>query len=225
MTSLPVPNWQVPESIASALKQGEEVDDPSFDRIYPGGHRFRSRTHWTPVEIALRACKMLEPADSDRILDIGSGVGKLCLIGALTSPGSWVGIEQDASMVRAATIAARALGVDGRVEFRHGSIDKLGDKLGDKLRWGDFTGFYLFNPFEELLYTAKEGTEGRRKKFRALVEHVEEKLSFCAPGTRVVTYHGMGGEMPSCFELVRKEPARDSELCLWVRRQSPSSKT
>ena len=126
-------------------------------------------------------------------------------------------------MVRAATIAARALGVDARVEFRHGSIDKL--------RWPEFTGFYLFNPFEELLYTAKEGAEGRRKKFRALVEHVEEKLSFTAAGTRVVTYHGMGGEMPSCFELVRREPARDSELCLWVRRppasgrQSPRSNT
>ncbi len=219
MTNLPVPNWQVPESIAAALQQGDDLDDPSFDRIYPGGHRFRSSTHWTPVEVARRACAMLAPTAADRILDIGSGVGKFCLIGALTSPGSWIGIEQDAGMVRAAAIAARALGIEARVEFRQGSIEKL--------RFAEFTAFYLFNPFEEVLYTAKEGTEGRRKKFRTLVEHVEEKLSFTAPGTRVVTYHGMGGEMPSCFELMVREPARDSELCLWVRRprQEPRSKT
>jgi SAM-dependent methyltransferase len=182
----------------------------TFDQIYPGEQRERSCLHWTPLDVAQRACALLASEPAARVLDIGAGVGKLCLVGALTTSAHWFGIERDAAMVAAAQAAADALGVTARATFIEGDIDSLD--------WSVFDAFYLFNPFAEARWAVEGDRLARRDAFVATVALTEQRLADAAPGTRVVTYHGFGGEMPASYDLAHREPAHEDVLELWIRR-------
>lgn len=188
------------------------MQDFTFDRVFPASQRFRSWLHWTPVDVATRAVALLAPTPGRRVLDIGAGVGKLCLVGAATTTSMWFGIERDADMVRIAQAAAARMHVEHRTGFQHGDVASVD--------WGAFDAFYLFNPFAEVLYSGTGDAHVRRERYVATIALVQRQLSSTDPGTRVVTYHGFGGEMPPCFDCVHRETAREDELCLWVRRRA-----
>lgn len=199
-----------PQAIAHAIRHGEAMDDRTFDRLFPFAHRLRSWLHWTPLEVARRACSLLAPRPGARVLDVGSGVGKVCLVGALTTDATWIGIERDPAMVLAANAAATEL-------VAH-TCFLLGEMTD--VDWSSFAAFYLFNPFAEILLTSDDEPPTRHAQYRADVEFVERQLAATAPGTRVVTYHGFGGEMPASFDLAHRESTGEAELCLWIRRDA-----
>lgn len=196
-------------AISRALRTRRVLSDEEFDRLFPIGHRYRSDCHWTPVDVALRAAILLAPAPQHRILDVGSGVGKLCLIGALSSASTWVGIEQDAPMVEAARAAA------GRLRVAHRCAFVQGDATASD--WSAFDAVYMFNPFYEGLFRSGLGTFAKRAHYLRDVERARRQLATMKPGARVVTYHGFGGEMPPELELVHRETAHADRLCLWQR--------
>ena len=206
----PGPKPLEPESIQSAIRAGRYVSDVAFDQLFPSPQRDRSPVHWTPIDVARRACAMLAPTADQVVLDVGSGVGKLCLIGALTTRATWHGIERDRRMVRAANVAARQLEVADRARFEAGEVAELD--------WTRFDAFYLFNPFAEALGARHVDPVIRQGTYLETIAVVERKLSAVRIDARVVTYHGFGGELPSGFELVHREEARADELCLWIRR-------
>ena len=186
------------------------MDDTRFDRLYPSELRFRSWLHWTSVEVAQRVCALLAPCPGSKILDVGSGVGKVCLVGALTTESKWFGVEREPALVGAANGAATQLGVESNAQFILGEMTAV--------NWSVFDGFYLFNPFAETLFMSGRDPDERRDLYRANIGFVARQLATTEVGTRVVTYHGFGGEMPDCFELAHREPALEDELCLWIRR-------
>ena len=195
-------------AIADALRTRVPVSDARFDGLYPTGHRFRSAMHWTPVAVAVRACALLAPQPEDHVLDVGSGVGKLCLVGALTSRATWVGVEMDPAMIRVAEAARRRLELGDRVRFVHGDAAQID--------WSSYAGVYMFNPFAEGLLDKRDPTA--RDRFAMTVERTRAQLATTRIGTRLVTYHGFGGQVPAGFELEHEERARQDRLCLWVRR-------
>jgi SAM-dependent methyltransferase len=199
-------------TIVATLRQGQLVPDPVFDVIYPADQRERSMVHWTPVEVAVRACALLAPYAGAKILDVGAGVGKLCLVGALTTRATWFGIETDVRMVEVAEAAAARLGVQEATVFGHGDAATLD--------WSAFDAFYLFNPFAERLIYGRHAIRLRRADYDQYIDITQQRLAAAAPGTRVVTYHGFGGEMPDGYDLVHREPAHEDELQLWIRRPS-----
>jgi len=85
--------------------------------------------------------------------------------------------------------------------------------------WDDFDSLYLFNPFEADLLGENYG-ETRKKwaVFGHEVTRVEDWLAQLASGTRVVTYHGFGGEMPDSYSLAAMEHIGSGPLALWVKR-------
>jgi len=188
------------------------MQDLTFDQVFPSSQRFRSWVHWTPVDVALRAVALLAPLPGRKVLDVGSGVGKLCLVGAATTASTWFGIERDTEMVQVANAAAIRMRVEHRTHFL------LGDITG--VDWSTFDAFYLFNPFAEILSSGPGDALERRERYVASIDFVQRQLSLTAPATRVVTYHGFGGDMPPGFDRVHREPAREDELCLWIRRPS-----
>ncbi|MBA3538687.1 MAG: hypothetical protein H0T79_03600, partial [Deltaproteobacteria bacterium] len=200
-----------PVAIRAALREGRAVDDPAFDTLYPPALRFRSEVHWTPIEVALRVAELLDDAPGGHVLDIGAAVGKVCVVGALTTSLHWHGIERDAPLVRAAQRVARTLEIEDRTTFVAGDAAAID--------WSPFGGFYLFNPFAEGRFGHEHSDPAlRRQAFAAQVAVAEAKLATVRPGSRVVTYHGFGGELPEGYELVARESIRTDELCLWVRR-------
>jgi SAM-dependent methyltransferase len=195
----------------SRLRHGQPVADEDWDVAYPRLYGHLSSVNWSPVSVARRAAELLSKGSASRILDVGAGVGKFCVVAALTAPGVFVGVERFGTMVRVArTIAQRAL--VSRARFVHGHIEDID--------WTSFDGFYLFNPFVErwcspfqtIGPTASAGDECRQ-----LVSFTEQRLALTRSGARVVTYHGFGGEMPSCFRLTLKEPIGTDFLECWER--------
>jgi SAM-dependent methyltransferase len=205
--------------IALALRHGRAVPDAVFDAHIPWRFRTASPRFWTPVSVARTAAKLFEEAGVRRVLDVGSGVGKLCIVGALTSGVSFTGVEQRPHLVAAARSLAFRFSVDRRVEFVGGTLDAV--------RFECFDGFYFFNPFGENLYVDDEDQLDRTvelngARFTRDVHLIEDTLGRLPLGTSFVTYHGFGGRIPDTYEPVRVERTSTSALRLWskVREES-----
>jgi predicted RNA methylase len=197
-------------TIRSSLREHVLVPDVVFDKIFSKRMRFLSSMHWTPVETALRAAKMLETSPEARILDVGSGVGKACIVAALATDSYWSGVEQDPTLVEEANTAARLLGVDGQSHFTCGDISAVD--------WDRYDGFYFYNPFESLHFNQPHASPFiKYATFQSHLRRAREHLSNVRIGTRVVTYHGLGGDMPNGYDLVTREEGDTGELALWVR--------
>jgi predicted RNA methylase len=202
-----------PEDIASTVRDALDRDDPildaTFDQVFPAALRGLSEIHWTPVAVAVRAARLLAPWDDTRVLDVGAGTGKLCLVGALTTRARWYGIEEAAPLVDAATAAARALGVESTTTFGRGDVGSLD--------WGLFDALYFFNPFASALEESDDDPIERWSRFGREVKETQERLLAVRPGTRVVTYHGLGGEVPDGYVRTAHERVGTGHLDLWIR--------
>jgi hypothetical protein len=198
--------------LRSRLHRREAVSDADFDAVYPLGARHVSSTFWTPVAVAIRAAELLVESSSSRILDIGSGVGKFCIVGASATGATFAGIEQRAHLVQIAEWAAKRLAVD-TAHFANGTFEAIDVR--------SFDGIYLFNPFEENRWRFHDQldwtVELSERRFEEDVERAERLLDRARMGTRVVTYHGFGGEMPASYRHVHREPHRSGHLDLWVK--------
>jgi predicted RNA methylase len=195
------------------LGRGELVVDRVFDEVFPRSARRESSVHWTPVEVAMRAAKLLAVQPKARILDIGAGVGKFCIVAAATVAGARIrGVEHRSHLVAVARVAAAQVGVD--VDFTHGTLDDHDPASVD--------GVYLFNPFAENLASREdhldETVELSEARFWRDIESAERFLSAARAGTRVVTYCGWGGAMPPEYELALRE-RRAGTLELWVKSE------
>jgi SAM-dependent methyltransferase len=183
--------------------------DKAFDLLLPDHLRLLSHRYWTPVDVARRVTTLLGPSRETRVLDVGSGVGKLCVIGAMSGPGWWCGVEQHEPFVHAARMLASTLGVADRTRFLHGNALALD--------WNEFDAIYLYNPFEGPLHDVDH--RQHLIDFRTQVSHVQQCLATLRDRLRVVTLDGFGGAMPPSYELVHHEriSAVRLNLALWVQ--------
>jgi len=196
-------------AIRDALARRAPVSDAELDQVFPEELRERSDLQWTPVAIALRAAELLAPSPDLRVLDVGAGVGKVCLVGAIVTGAMWWGVEQDAALVAAANHAAWALDIAGRTRFVHGD--------GSRLLWDEFDGFYFYNPFTTLMLAPHASPFVRYATIQSTLRRIEQQLASTRIGTRVVTYHGFGGKLPEGYTLISREPAGGDALDLWIR--------
>ena len=200
------------KTIFRALEDGRSVPDHEFDLLFPEKIRDLSETHWTPIEIARRAAHLLVVDSRTRVLDVGSGCGKFCFVGAITTRGQFHGIEQRSGLARLSREIATSYEMN-RVEFTEGDVRSVD--------WSSFHGFYLYNPFIEDFCTGDSkiaqyaGYSDRA--YLELIGWVERQFQALPVGTRVVTYHGFGGEMPPEYRLLVQEPGGGDFLRLWVK--------
>ena len=186
--------------------------DRAFDELVPPELRHLSQTHWTPVSVGLRVTSLLAPGRHTRVLDVGSGVGKLCAVGALSSKAMWCGVEQHEDLVLAARRLTHALRIADRTMFLHGDVLALD--------WSDFNALYFYNPFELPLFPDASTAQEHALTHEVQIARVQERLATLRGGTRVLTFHGFGGVMPATYELVYHErvPVVGLDLVLWIQR-------
>jgi SAM-dependent methyltransferase len=201
----------VARRVRDTLRWGIAIPDADFDRLFPEPIRAMSAVHWTPVAVALRAATWLAPEPGMLVLDVGSGSGKQCCVGALARRAHWTGIEREPRLVALATTLAASLGVRDRTTFRCGDAGNVA--------WNDFDSLYFYNPFESVLFGSEITDLPRRwGLFGHEIDLVVARLVDLPSGTRVVTYHGFGGEMPDGFVLRSMEQVGRGQLALWIKR-------
>ena len=197
---------------AARLHVGKKVTDDEFDTVYAHKERSISFRHWTPVVVARRAARLLTGMGATRILDVGAGVGKFCIVGALATEAHFSGVERRGNLVEIARSAAARFGAE-RTRFTHGNIVDFDCE--------SFDGFYVYNPFQELVeddpLPIDLTAERSPTLYRTCVGSMTAKLIRAPAGTAVVTFNGFGGPMPPQYRRVCTERFFSAELVLWVR--------
>lgn len=73
--------------IFEKLKLNIDVKDSTFNELYPNHIKELANRHWTPIAVARMAAEYLAEEANSKILDIGAGAGKFCLVGAAATNG------------------------------------------------------------------------------------------------------------------------------------------
>jgi predicted RNA methylase len=199
---------------------GTAPEDASFDRQLPRRIRARSRQYWTPVAVAIRVAARFRNHCARSILDVGCGPGKFCIVAGCLDPKFAVhGIDQRPRLVRHGARLARKLGA-------HNVRLSVGDVT--RMSWDAYQGLYFFNPFAENIFHKQdrfdEEVQLSALRFASELLRVERLLERARVGTVVVTYHGLGGPIPSSYELVTDERAGSDHVRTWIQRQRPDSR-
>jgi SAM-dependent methyltransferase len=197
----------------------DKMTDPQIDALLPPVARRASAMYWTPVRVARRAAEIFKDLEVTRVLDVGSGPGKFCVVAGARAPSiSFVGIEHRPHLVAAAQSLAATVGA-ANVTFL------LGDATG--LPSAGFDAFYVFNSFAENGFSADlqfdqsvELTPVRRVED---VMRVERWLATRPVGTVLLTYHGLGGPIPASYQRVHVEAAGTAWLRAWRKCTGGSS--
>ena len=170
-----------------------------------------SQVHWTPIAAALKAAHWLAERSSTRVLDVGSGPGKFCIVGALSTAGSFIGVEQRPGLTETARRASTLLGAS-RAAFVQGNMLDLD--------WDFFDAFYLYNPFNENVYPDSQIDQSvihSQENYDRCIRLTQWNLEKAKFGTRVVTFHGFGGVMPNSYQLIRQEFIAEGPLQFWIK--------
>jgi len=200
----PIPKWHAED--VSRLP-----GDTEFDRIFPEPIREVSEYHWSSVEVCRHAAKWLVTGSETRVLDVGSGPGKFCAIGAVSTRGHFTGVEQRLHLCRIAWGMLDHYKIP-RVKILHANVTEV--------EFNCFDAFYLFNPFQENLEPALKIDNlvpVRLELYDRYINYVRRELTNVRLGTRVVTFWGDCDEIPPSYECV--ETAFGGELRLWIKRR------
>lgn len=212
MTQAASHNDDARRAMLDSLARGQAITDISFDRIYPEQIRKVSSLYWTPVAVARRAARLFFTHGARRVLDIGAGVGKFCIVSALTADLELTGVEHREGLVAVTQEILGACGVP-RVTMKHGT---LADMDLDA-----FDGFYLYNPFDEACFEPSHWLDRSLPLSAAEanrdIERVEAHLARARRGTCLVTFHGFGGAIPEGWIHLAEETRGAAFLRLWVK--------
>jgi predicted RNA methylase len=199
--------------LARAIVDGQRVDDDAFDALLSIRSQVCSRSFWSPVAAARRAAELFRDAGAQRVLDVGAGAGKFCVVASLVLGHRVWGIERRDSLVREGEAIATALGAD--IELTHGTLVDV-----DPTR---FDGFYFFNPFGEYVADEEDRYDTNfPRSFDGYVRdarRVERWLRAAPVGTVVVTNHGLGGRIPASFTVKHTERSGRGVMRLWVKER------
>jgi len=171
------------------------VSDPEFNALYPPGIRQAAAIHFTPIAVATLAARFLAAKPGTKVLDIGSGAGKFCMIGSVCTEGHFTGVEQREKLDDLAKRIAKRYGLT-RVNFIHANITEIDFQAYD--------AFYLFNPFYENIDQTgpiDDSIELNRRLYLHYSLHVRSRLEKMPRGTRLVTYFSYLEEIPPEYTL------------------------
>lgn len=196
--------------IFKKLKLNIDIEDHHFNTLYPSRIKKLSECHWTPVEVAKLAADYLVDKPKKKVLDIGSGAGKFCLIGSTTTKGVFYGVEQRESLVKLSQRIARKHQIDN-VEFICSNITQI--------PFSDYDAFYFYNPFYENIggmLAIDETIPLEEKLYFQYSEYVENQLKNTPVGTRLVTYWSKWLEIPEGFDI--EFTAYNGSLNFWEKK-------
>ncbi len=185
-------------------------NDKELEALFPDWARALSGRHWTPMHVAARAAEFLAVQPGTKILDIGSGVGKFCLTGAMFHANvDFYGIEFRENLVQVAKDCAAKLELTN-VHFEARDINTVTLK--------NYDSFYFYNSFYENIAVDERIDEkvtlsvSLYKQYQAYILRQLEKLP---SGTRLATFYGNDTYVPRNYHVVGTY--MDELLKFWVK--------
>lgn len=184
--------------------------DQQFDQLYPTAISALASRHWTPVSVAKEASAFLAVGTNPRILDIGSGVGKFCMIGARFHPNAvFTGVEQRDSLTQIAQSIAQQLELNN-TRFLTGNFTEID--------FTQFHHFYFYNAFYENLIdndSIDQTIVQSPELFNLYNRKLYKQLKKLPAGTRIATFHSSENEMPSSYQVVGV--GTNEDLKFWIK--------
>ncbi|MEO6135318.1 MAG: methyltransferase domain-containing protein [Ginsengibacter sp.] len=184
--------------------------DTAFDSLFPEPIQRVAAKHWTPLSVAKKAAEFLSASSCEKVLDIGSGSGKFCLAASYYHPEiTFVGIEQREELVELSNSLKSRLKLKN-VSFKNENLSEISLE--------EYDHFYFYNSFYENI----EGTEKidesvfySEKLYDYYNLYLYKQLNKKPAGTRLVTYHSFGNEIPPGYEIVSTD--FDEYLKFWIK--------
>ena len=193
------------------MKGGLEVTDEHFDLLFSPDVRQFSHFHWTPMQVALKASEILSDLKVERLLDVGSGCGKFCAITAILGEIQVTGVEQR-EFLNSAAKKIRNYFQLSNLNFVHGSAFDMS--------WKEFDCIYFFNPFCEQKTPERHIRNDvplSESLYHTFVQLTLSRLREQKKGSRVMTFHGMGGVLPDSYQLSYQKAIGADFLKVWIK--------
>jgi Methyltransferase domain len=192
------------------LRLNIKIKDSEFDVIYSNEMKKVSDIHFSPIEVSKIAARYLVDKKGVRILDIGAGAGKFCMIGSSSTEGIFTGVEQRVNLHNLAKSIAQKYNLIN-VVFINSNITDISFK--------DFDGFYLFNPFYENMNASgkmDDLVELKRELYDEYSLYVKNQLDSKPLGTKLVTYFSYMTEIPNSYQLQFSD--FEGKLKMWEKK-------
>ncbi|WP_074417794.1 methyltransferase domain-containing protein [Hydrotalea sp. AMD] len=185
-------------------------NDAAFHQLYPKEIQLLAKKHWTPIEVARIAADFLVSQKNEKILDIGSGAGKFCIVAGYYKPDAFFyGVEQRKSLIEVAEAAKLKLGITNAF-FIEGNFTQL--------NFNDYHHFYFYNAFfENIAGTDKidESIDYSLELYNYYNRYLYKQLETKPAGTKLVTFHSLENEVPRNYTLV--DARMDNLLKCWIK--------
>jgi len=186
------------------------ASDLVFNSLYPKPVEEVAEKHWTPINVAKKAAAFLAASVDVKVLDIGSGSGKFCLVAAHQHPlTSFYGVEQRQNLVDLSTELAKELELE--------NLNFICDNICN-IDFGKYDHFYFYNSFYENVPGTQKidsAIKFSEDLYNYYNRYLYKQLKKRPAGTRLVTYHSFGIEIPPGYEVVNTD--YNEFLKFWVK--------
>lgn len=177
------------------IKAKISISDEEFDALFPDDVRDHSNRHFTSVFLSQKVAEYLSNNEAIEILDVGSGTGKFCLVGASSNNAHYTGVEHRKYFVEIAQNIANKY-VIPNARFIHADILSIDFRSYD--------AFYIFNPFLEtydLSAQMDQSVDLKESDYDVFKTYVHDQLAAKNIGTRLATYWTPENQIPDSYEL------------------------
>jgi 16S rRNA A1518/A1519 N6-dimethyltransferase RsmA/KsgA/DIM1 with predicted DNA glycosylase/AP lyase activity len=192
------------------IRNGIEISDKEFDLLLPESIRKQAEIHWTPFEIIQKCADFITQENCKNILDIGSGVGKFCMITSALTGAKITGVEIRKNLHLYAQSIAQSY-LLSQVSFINQNITETD--------FSPYDCFYYYNPFFEnivLENTIDSAIPLKTQAFNAYTQFVKNELEKKEKGTCLMSYFTSHEHIPNAYQLIEHD--ENLSLSFWKKR-------
>ena len=184
------------QNIRELITNGILPSDEQFDALLPESLRKHADQHFSGVYVIEQATRFLADQNAPAILDVGSGSGKFCLIGALIHVNAhFTGVEYREELVAISQKLAQDFKIENIAFFHQNILD---------VHFQFFNGFFMFNPFHEHRQSSARmaGFFDHERSAEAYQNHIYNELSAIQHPAKLVTHYIDPNLIPESFRCV-----------------------
>jgi predicted RNA methylase len=201
-------------TVLDELRIKKNISNELFDVLFPSEIKGLSDRHWTSVFVAKISADYFCNQKHAKVLDIGSGAGKFCFVGATLHPKSeFHGVDIRKKLVDIANEIKNKYAVSNTHFFQQDVLHM------------DFNGYdaiYLFNPFQEKIDASSiidKDSAVDIGQYINYTTHIYNELHNVAVGTKLVTYFCEEFCIPKSFKLIASH--MKGELKFYLKDLAP----